>query len=274
MIGIPAVSGAVRRRKLYEDVAARLEGMIHDGHFLPGDQLPSERDLMKQFGVGRPAVREALFALRKMGLVAVNSGERAKVTRPTLEAVVESLSGAARHMLSARDGVRSFQQARSFFEAGLARHAAEHAGDDDLRELGRALAANRESIGSIKDFERTDVAFHYVLALIPRNPIFAALHEAMVSWLTEQRTITLQHPGQNEIAYRAHEQIFAAVSAGDPDRAERVIRAHLDQVSETYWTIREGGDERLHRDGGFPVETRNVRAFPRTHRRKRAGFGT
>ena len=46
---------AIKRRRLYEDVASSLEQMIRDADFLPGDQLPSERELMVRFGVGRPA---------------------------------------------------------------------------------------------------------------------------------------------------------------------------------------------------------------------------
>ena len=120
---------AIRRRKLYEEVADDLERMIQDGRYAAADLLPSERDLMRQYGVGRPAVREALFHLRKMGLVEIRSGERARVTRPTPEFVIGALSGTARHMLAAPGGVRDFQNARSFFETGLARYAAIHASD-------------------------------------------------------------------------------------------------------------------------------------------------
>jgi GntR family transcriptional regulator, sialic acid-inducible nan operon repressor len=226
---------AIKRRRLYEDVASGLEQMIRDGEFSPGDQLPSERDLMVRFGVGRPAVREALFHLQKMGVIEVRSGERAKVTRPTPKAVVESLAGAARHLLAEPDGVRQFQNARAFFEIGLARYAAEHASAQDLQELAAALDANRQTIHDIARFERTDMAFHYVLAVIPRNPIFTALHSAIAEWLIEQRRITLSYPGQNEVAYRAHAEIYEAIAARDPDRSERVIRSHLDQVSDMYW---------------------------------------
>jgi DNA-binding FadR family transcriptional regulator len=59
MTGIPEAITIIRRRKIYEDVAGRLEGLIHEGRYRPGDQLPSERELMQMFGVGRPAVREA-----------------------------------------------------------------------------------------------------------------------------------------------------------------------------------------------------------------------
>jgi GntR family transcriptional repressor for pyruvate dehydrogenase complex len=168
----------IRRRKLYEEIAEQLERSIQDGHYAPADQLPSERELMRQFGDGRPAVREALFHLRKMGLVEVRSGERARVTRPTPQAVLSGLSGTARHMLAAPGGVQNFQSARLFFEAGLARHAALHATQEDLAAFEAALDKNRESIGDFKRFERTDVEFHYVLALIPRNPIFTAIRSS------------------------------------------------------------------------------------------------
>src|SRR5215470_10525466 len=138
-------AAAVRRRRLYEDVASGIEAAIRDGVLKPGDPLPSERELTVQFGVGRTAVREALFHLQKMGLIELKSGERAKVTRPTPEVVFEGLAGAARHMLAQPDGVRQFQDARTFFEVGLARHAAKHATASDLRDLAAALEANKQS---------------------------------------------------------------------------------------------------------------------------------
>lgn len=229
----------IRRRKLYEEVAERLERSIQEGEYAPADQLPSERDLMRQFGVGRPAVREALFHLRKMGLVEVRSGERARVTRPTPQTVLDTLSGPARHMLSAPGGIRDFQAARIFFEAGLARHAALHATDGDLAEFKAALEENRLSIGDLKRFERTDVAFHYVLAVIPRNPIFTAIHTAFAEWLLEQRHTTLA-PGQDVKAHRAHKKIYDAVAARDPDGAEQAMREHLEYVAKRYMDVVEG----------------------------------
>jgi GntR family transcriptional repressor for pyruvate dehydrogenase complex len=232
----------IRRRKLHEEVAARLESIILAGRFGEGDQLPSERDLMDRFGVGRPAVREALLALEKMGLVALSSGERARVTRPTPEVLVGQLAGAARALLAQPDGVRHFQEARLMFEQGLARHAAEHAGEEDIARLKTALEANRAALGDLERFEKTDVAFHYELAVMPRNPIFTALHHAMVEWLTLQRTITLRNRGAAEGAFDAHRRIFEAVAAHDPDRAEREMREHLGEVARLYW-LRMGKDE-------------------------------
>jgi GntR family transcriptional regulator, sialic acid-inducible nan operon repressor len=232
------VNKPVRPQKLYEQVADRLEGQILDQTYAAGDLLPSERDLMREFGVGRPAIREALFHLRTMGLIELRSGERATVTRPTAGVMVESLSGVARHMLAQPDGVKDLQGVRLFFEVGLARHAARHGTEEDVKTLEAALEANRQAIEDLPRFERTDVDFHYVLAIIPRNPIFPAIHAAMVEWLVQQRHVTLTWPGRKgtaQQAYDAHRAIFEAIVARDADRAEQAMREHLATVANVYW---------------------------------------
>jgi GntR family transcriptional repressor for pyruvate dehydrogenase complex len=229
----------IKPKKLYEQVVDRLEVRILQGVYAAGEQLPSERDLMREFGVGRPAVREALFHLAKMGMVEIRSGERALVTRPTPEVVFESIAGAARVMLSEPDGIRNFQQAREFLEAGLARFAAESATEEDLGQLRSALASNRAAIGDVERFEATDLAFHRVLAAITRNPIFTALDAAFAEWLVRQRRTSLSTPGQIQTAYRAHEAIYDAVTERDADRAEQMMRDHLQQVTKAYWAAVE-----------------------------------
>jgi len=229
-------SAQVKQRRLSEDVADHLERMIREGEFVEAERLPSERDLMRHFGVGRPSVREALLRLSRMGLVEVRSGERARVTRPTPQVVIDQLSGSARHMLAAPGGVRDFQNARIFFEVGLARHAAAHASDADLERLEGALEVNRRSIGDLRRFERTDVDFHYVLAEISRNPIFTAIHAALAEWLLEQRRTTLA-AGEDQKAFDAHRLIFETVAARDPDRAEAAMREHLEYVARRYTNL-------------------------------------
>jgi GntR family transcriptional repressor for pyruvate dehydrogenase complex len=235
---------AIRRSKLYEQVAQTVEQRIREEDIMPGAPLPSERELMREFGVGRPAVREALFHLQRMGLVELKAGARARVAAPTPKAVVENLSGSVRYLLSSPDGVRHFQEARAFLEIGLARYAAEHATVSEIEALRSALEANRAALGDLGKFERTDVAFHYVLAVIPRNPIFTTLHAAFVEWLVEQRRVTLNWRGRQgtaQLAYEAHAAIYRAVAARDPDEAERAMRDHLTHTSGIYWEARRAG---------------------------------
>jgi GntR family transcriptional repressor for pyruvate dehydrogenase complex len=229
----------IRPRKLYEEIVARIADMIHAGEYSLGDELPSERALMLRYGVGRPAVREAMLTLHRMGLITLRSGVRARVTQPSPQHLIGQLSGAARLFLSEETGIKQFQDARKFLELGLARFAALHATAADIKRLADALAANRRSIGDAAAFARTDVDFHFVLPLITRNAIFIAIHEATLEWLTSQRTTGLKNRGEDKIAYAAHEAIYAAIAAHDPDRAERAMSDHLERVSQAYWRMRE-----------------------------------
>jgi len=229
----------IRRRKLYEEVVLRLEALIHEGQFKPGDPLPSERELMVHFGVGRPAIREALFALQRMGLVVVANGERPRVSSPTTKTLLGELSGAARLILAKPEGMRHFQHARALFECALAEEAARLATLEDILSLEKALKANKDAIGDDARFMRSDVAFHFAVATIPRNPIYVALHEAIVEWLVDQRSVSLRRAGTDRLAFQSHREIFEAIEARDPAAANRAMRRHLDEIAKRYWNVKE-----------------------------------
>lgn len=230
---------ALKRTRLFEQIADILERRIRGREVMAGAELPSERDLMKEFNVGRTAVREALFHLQRMGLVELKPGARARVAAPSPAAVMSSLAGSARYLLSEPEGIRHFQDARILFETGLVRDAARLATDADIKALWAALEANRESIGDIRQFEQTDVAFHYAIATIPKNPIYTSLHSAILEWLVDQRHVTLSYPGQNRIAFDAHAEIFEAIAARDPEAAAATMQSHLKQITALYWQVRE-----------------------------------
>lgn len=229
----------IRRRKLSEDVADRLQAMMLSGQLKPGENLPSERVLMATFGVGRSSVREALFSLQRMGLVLVRNGEPACVTKPSAKALVDEMSGAVAHILCDNEGARELQQARRLHEIMLARYAAQHATEDDIHRLKVALDANREAIGNLEAFAQTDVAFHQVLAEIPRNSIFTSLQAALAVWLAEQRFVSLKVPQAEQSAYDAHLKIYEAVASNDADLAESAMRCHLEEVGSFYWSAHD-----------------------------------
>jgi GntR family transcriptional repressor for pyruvate dehydrogenase complex len=229
---------ALKRTKLFEQIAEALETRIRGRELEEGAELPSERDLMKSFGVGRTAVREALFHLQRMGLVELKSGARARVAAPSPDAVMSSLAGSARYMLSEPGGMRHFQEARILFETGLARDAARLATDQDIAALRQALDENRQAIGDIRRFEVADIGFHLAITRIPKNPIYTTLHAAIIDWLVDQRRVSLSYPGQNRVAYEAHAAICEAIAARDEARAATAMREHLEQVMDLYWKVR------------------------------------
>src|SRR5712672_2990800 len=205
------MSLALKRSRLFEQISGVLEQRIRDRELVAGAELPSERQLMAEFGVGLTAIREALFHLQQAGLVDLRAGSRARVTAPNAEVVMTSLSSSAKYLLSDDNGIHHFQDARALFETGLARDAARNATSKDVRHLSDALDANYKSIGDIRRFEDSDVAFHYAIATISKNPIYGVMHRAVSGCLVDQRRVTLSDPGKNRVAFDAPVAIFEAI---------------------------------------------------------------
>lgn len=228
-------SNLINKQKLFEQVAAHLEQEILAGTLKPGERLPPERDLQLRFGVGRPAIREALITLQRSGIIEIGNGAPARVVRPTIAGVVESLRPAVQQILSGEEGQRNLQGVRLFAEIGLVRNAAENASEEELAELAQALTVNQASIGDMEDFMRTDIAFHYVIAKVMHNPAFLALHDTMSVWLSQQRHFALMEADEDRRSYAAHVNIYQAVKSRDPDAAEAAMRAHLNSGWKAFW---------------------------------------
>lgn len=225
----------VERRRLYHEIAEQIEKSIRDGSLAPGSELPSERQLMESFAVGRPAVREAMLSLQQKGLISINNGERARVVHPDADSIILALSSAAAIYIAKPQGVRDFQAARQIFEISLAREAARIATDADVARIEAALLAGREAIGDHDGYGAADVDFHLQIVRTADNPLVTGLHQALSQWLYEQRAVSLNIPGAAESAQAYHERIFEAIRDHDPDRAEAAMREHLNAVSDFFW---------------------------------------
>ena len=233
----------VGRRKRSHEIAELIEGAIASGEFEIGSKLPSEKDLAERYGVGRPSVREALFLLQQQGFVDVTSGARAQVTAPNAKFLSDQLAGLVKRTAARGQGQTYMEQARLLFESGVAWQAAQCATPEDIERLKRALDANTEAMGNTPEFIRTDVAFHYELTVITRNPVFSAIHDILVQWLIDQRTTTIHMPGADSLSVRDHTAIYEAVAARDPMRAFHEMTSHLRLISQLYTESKRLHDE-------------------------------
>src|SRR5690554_130687 len=105
-------------------VAARLEHLILDGVFRPGDLLPSERRMCERLGVSRTSLREGLRILRSKGIIVTRHGRGSEVA----PLVAGHDDGPLLHLF--RDHPRTLYdllEVRSLLEAESASLAAERA---------------------------------------------------------------------------------------------------------------------------------------------------
>jgi DNA-binding FadR family transcriptional regulator len=229
------ISEPIVRRKLSDEVFLRLKHLIVSGELQPGDEMPSERELMERFGVGRPAIREAMQALANMGLVAISHGERARVLKLTAKSIFKQVDVAAKIMLSSsEDSLENLKSARIFFERGMVREAALKATADDVGRLRATLEEQRGNLGKAEPFIGADMKFHTQIAGISGNPIYVAVSEAMLGWLKEYHTEMLIWTGKEKYTLAEHEEIIERIAAHDPAGAEEAMVKHLERSRALY----------------------------------------
>lgn len=225
----------IPRRKLSHDILDRLLAKINSGELVAGDPLPSERDLMTSFEVGRPAIREAMQTLQRMGFIAITHGERARVVAPTARTMLGQLNETARHILTTSpQSLAHLKDARIFFELGMARLAAARAKPSDIARLEDRLSEQQAAGLDFVGFLQADIAFHREIAGIASNPIFQAVSEAMLGWLREYHVGLLRKLGREAQTLSEHRQILDRIADHDVDGSAAAMLAHLTRANDLY----------------------------------------
>lgn len=224
----------INRRRIHDDVANYLLADIREGVYTVGQELPSERDMMEEFAVGRPAVREALSKLHRMGLVDIRAGVRAKVCKPSVSPLLGEMGGVVQLLLDTPAGRQDFQWLRGLFESALARYAARSASAVQIDELRRSVERQHAVVDNTAAFAELDMEFHRLIAQVADKELIMALHQTLARWLLDQRMVTLGTAGQSAVALAAHECILQGIANHDPDEAEAAMSNHLQQVQNIY----------------------------------------
>lgn len=228
-------SQPIQRRKLSDAVFERLLAEIKDGSLSPGDALPSERTLMETLSVGRPAVREALQSLARMGLIEIKHGERARVASPSLEGMVVQMGETMRHLLAHSPAdLEHLKEARATFETEMAKQAAAKRTDADVASLWAAIKEQEAAAEDLPRFRALDGRFHREVAAISGNPIWPAVAEAVFTWLADFHVDLVSVPGLERLTLEEHREIARAIEAGNPRAAANAMTDHLTRANALY----------------------------------------
>lgn len=228
----------IQRRKLYQEVIDRLMHRIETGELNPGDQLPSERELMETYGVGRVAVREALQDLARSGIVEISHGERARVVTPTASLLIDQIAEGARHLLRIQpETLEHLKEARIFLETGMVRIAAEKATNEDIDRLQAQLDLQRSALVNIDQFLKHDMHFHREIARISGNPIFSSIVEALFGWASAHYQSIIRAPGAEQLTLSEHQKIIDSIASHDAEAAVKAMSDHLNRANDLYRSV-------------------------------------
>lgn len=230
------VLSPIAKTRAYEQAADQIAARIQEGAWLPGNRLPSERDLALQLGISRGSTREALRVLEAMGWLEIKPGDgtivrdrRAQPARPDGLSAVDLLAG-----LSVEVG--DLWEVRKLIEPGAAYLAAERCNADELASIEDVLNRTQALVerGGQVELFRTNPDFHMAVAWASGNAVIAHIQRMLVE-AELQAMQSVQHEGRDSRhtptqitrTLAEHRHIFEEIRAGRPREAERAGFDHL-----------------------------------------------
>jgi DNA-binding FadR family transcriptional regulator len=237
---VTTVQDAIRVPKAAELVAATLRRQIVTGELREGDSLPSEAQLMEQFRVSRPTLREAFRILESESLIQVRRGARggARVQVPNGDVAARYAGYVLEYRGTAMSDV---YVARAEVEAPLARLLTAAAKPKDIKRLEAAINAAEPAVGDPEAYTEHDVAFHLLVAELAGNKTLAIVVDMLYHIVgTARRRYAAAASrsgdlsGESKQVHRTHARLVDLIKAGDADAAEEFWRAHLEEVNKHY----------------------------------------
>lgn len=215
----------VDNRRLYEQVADQIGGLIRKGEFRPGQRLPAERNLAKMLAVSRPVVREAMIALEIAGLIEVRTGSGAFVREKPAEAAEAVNTG---HSPS------DILNARMLIEGETAALAASRATPEDLAAMAEWVDEMVREHDAGRPWRAADLGFHLAIARSTGNAALVSVvdrlwqeqHAPVFTLLSERVRLS----DNWDATLRGHMNILDAIAGAKRSAARDSMRAHLRQV--------------------------------------------
>lgn len=224
--GEPVRYQPLERRSVPDTVADRLTAEIESGTLRPGDRLPSEPELARQFQVGRSSLREAIRKLHTLGVVEVVRGRGTFVRQPVVADRTPQFTHWSVTEGPATAEVLEVRLALELAAAGLACVRATQADIDTLAARCREHEAARGK-GDADELVHTDELVHETIVRAAHNDLLLQAYLPLVPRLTAFREHTLALSRAEERFDPHHRAVLAAIVHRDAAAAREAVSRHI-----------------------------------------------
>ncbi|ANZ32232.1 FadR/GntR family transcriptional regulator [Parageobacillus thermoglucosidasius] len=224
----------IKKKKVYHEIIEQIQTAIRSGQLKPGDRLPSERDLAKQFQVSRTTIKEAITVMEAIGVLEIRTGIGTFV-RKTSENLDEDLNDILADNGAEIDELMEFRQA---VEVEAAYYAAVRGSLEDKQKLRQQFEELEKAVRSKKLPAKSDFAFHMQISKMSGNVLFfktmELISDKLLRSVTKNTVNTMAGAGNPKDVLEEHRAICEAILKGDGMEARRAMRHHLDSVIFRY----------------------------------------
>lgn len=216
---------AIPRANLTEEILKRIISLIND--LRPGDKLPTERELIATFRVGRSSIREALKILSAIGVVRIVSGAGTFVGNGNLSLLAKPLS---LQLLKGGRGTAELIEARRVLEIELAGLAAERATAEEIGAIEDGLVEMKAGQEDIERYVDSEIQFHLAIARAAHNHVLLDLLQTLQYIIRRWMVQSIEEFEGKPSSIDEHVPICDAIKAHDPARARTAMNEHLEKA--------------------------------------------
>ena len=220
-------------RNLTRQVVAHLSNLIGTGVLPPGAKLPPESEIVRQQGVSRTVVREAMSQLQAAGLVTTRHG----IGTFVLDSATRQSFGIRAGAVTTLRYVLAMLELRISLETEAGALAAIRHTDEHLAEMRRALDSFRERLGNGGETITPDFQFHIGIARATGNHYFSDILNHLGPSLIPRSRFPTNERQPQEVEYlvrisNEHEDTYNAIARRDSEAARAALRNHLGNSRE------------------------------------------
>lgn len=216
----------IERKTIGREVVDQLKEQILTGRWQPGDKIPGEMELTRILGVSRLSVREAIQRLAGMGILTVRRGEGTFVT----EMLPQEYFNALLPMLMLEEAdLSEILEFRAMMEIQSVRLAAQRASQEDISALKAIYRRMEQRQEDSEAFAREDLNFHTAIAICTHNRVLVKVN-SIIHDMLQAAMIKIVHSMGPSGGLYYHYRLLVAIETQDSDRAEQLMREHLQQT--------------------------------------------
>jgi DNA-binding FadR family transcriptional regulator len=219
-----------------QQVAQQLLGIIRSGALKPGDQLPTERELIESLGVGRSTVREGLRILSTLNLIESSPGQGTFIREPRTEDIlrVEQIGFLINNVVAF-----DLLEAREMIEPQSVRLACLRAGEVELEPIEKLLADHRTALDNRWPTDEHAAKFHVLLAEASCNRVFVTFMRSILDLLRVRGRGGSLTAELHEAELAEHQQILRLVRERNAQGAADYLRDHIVRWAVHYDVVPE-----------------------------------
>lgn len=209
----------IKTQSLSQAILERLVNLLRTGEIAPGQKIPSEKELMGRFAVGRSSIREALHALVAMGFLESRAGRGYFATQAHGQESHEYLI----RLATSEQDYCHVVEARHELEVAIARLAVERATPSDFAALENTHQSIVHAFNRGDDIRPLMSLFHLAIAEMTHNPVFVQLLGALIpSWKAsaERKSIT------DEQHLKLHQLLLDSLKKKDVERMVQIMNEY------------------------------------------------